>query len=113
ARPPAPLRPVRAGAEPRHEGAPSGAGRGAGSGGGGKKSTEHSDVGGDLVADLDVPPAVASLQVDPDEVFAKRTPRDSLERSRPGRRARSLVATKKGKYTGHRLARRDDTDIAF
>jgi magnesium chelatase subunit D len=60
-----------------------------------------------------VPPAVASLQIHPDEVFAKRTPRDSLERSRPGRRARSLVATKKGKYTGHRLARHDDTDIAF
>lgn len=60
-----------------------------------------------------MPPAVASLRVEADEVFAKRTPRDSLERSRPGRRARSLVATKKGKYTGQRLARREDTDIAF
>jgi Mg-chelatase subunit ChlD len=30
-----------------------------------------------------------------------------------GRRARSLVSTRKGKYESHRLARHDDTDIAF
>ena len=60
-----------------------------------------------------MPPAVAALRVEAEAVFAKRAPRDGLERSRPGRRARSLVATKKGKYTGQRLARREDTDIAF
>jgi len=30
-----------------------------------------------------------------------------------GRRARSLVSTRKGKYESHRLARHEDTDIAF
>ena len=78
-----------------------------------KKARERGDVGGDLVADLDVPPAVASLQVDPDEVFAKRTPRDrSSGRGRAGGRARSSRRRRAStRATGSR--RRDDTDIAF
>jgi magnesium chelatase subunit D len=39
--------------------------------------------------------------------------RDPHERARIGRRARSLVTTRKGKYESHRLARRGDTDIAL
>ncbi|MGB2954012.1 MAG: VWA domain-containing protein [Gaiellaceae bacterium] len=38
---------------------------------------------------------------------------DALERARVGRRARSLVSTRKGKYESHRLARPENTDIAF
>ena len=38
---------------------------------------------------------------------------DRLERARIGRRARSLVSERRGKYGRHRLARRTDTDIAF
>jgi Mg-chelatase subunit ChlD len=56
---------------------------------------------------------VAALDVDVAAVFRRRTDLDRLERSRVGRRARSLVSERKGKYDRHRLARHDDTDIAF
>jgi magnesium chelatase subunit D len=39
-----------------------------------------------------------------DAVFARRPARDRVERSRPGRRARSLASHRKGKYSRHRLA---------
>jgi len=45
-------------------------------------------------------------------VFARRAGRDRLERARIGRRARSLVSLRKGKYARHRLARHGDLDIA-
>ena len=51
--------------------------------------------------------------MDTASVFERTPPRDGLERARVGRRARSLVRTRRGKYAGHRLARHEDTDIAF
>jgi magnesium chelatase subunit D len=49
----------------------------------------------------------------PDPVFAARLQRDRTERSRPGRRARSLASHRKGKYSRHRLAPRHATDVAL
>ena len=48
-----------------------------------------------------------------DVVFAPRTERDRVERSRPGRRARSLASHRKGKYSRHRLAPRHSADVAI
>jgi len=56
---------------------------------------------------------VSALEVNVATVFRRRTDLDRLERSRVGRRARSLVSERKGKYDRHRLARHEDTDIAF
>ncbi len=47
-----------------------------------------------------------------DAVFARRPARDRVERSRPGRRARSLASHRKGKYSRHRLAGRGPADVA-
>jgi Mg-chelatase subunit ChlD len=51
--------------------------------------------------------------VDPSAVFASSRRLDRLERARLGRRARSFVDRRRGKYTRHRLARHGDTDIAL
>jgi Mg-chelatase subunit ChlD len=51
--------------------------------------------------------------VDAARVFARRPRADRLERARLGRRARSLVARRRGKYTRHRLARPGDRDLAL
>jgi magnesium chelatase subunit D len=48
----------------------------------------------------------------PDSVFAPRLQRDRTERSRPGRRARSLASHRKGKYSRHRLAPKHSGDVA-
>ena len=48
-----------------------------------------------------------------DAVFARRQQRDRTERSRPGRRARSLACHRRGKYSRHRLAPRHATDVAI
>jgi Mg-chelatase subunit ChlD len=48
-----------------------------------------------------------------DAVFARRLRRDRTERSRPGRRARSLASHRKGKYSRHRLAPHRATDVAI
>ncbi len=48
-----------------------------------------------------------------DAVFAPRLQRDRTERSRPGRRARSLASHRRGKYSRHRLAPRHATDVAI
>jgi Mg-chelatase subunit ChlD len=53
------------------------------------------------------------MQVDPTAVFAVGRRLDRLERARLGRRARSFVDRRRGKYTRHRLARRGDTDVAL
>jgi Mg-chelatase subunit ChlD len=58
-------------------------------------------------------PGVSALEVDVTAVLGRREPLDRLERSRTGRRARSLVSERKGKYDRHRLARHEDADIAF
>jgi magnesium chelatase subunit D len=46
-------------------------------------------------------------------VFHQRRRTDRIERARLGRRARSFVGRRRGKYTRHRLARPGDHDIAF
>ncbi len=48
-----------------------------------------------------------------DAVFGQRLRRDRTERTRPGRRARSLASHRKGKYSRHRLAPRRATDVAL
>jgi len=45
-------------------------------------------------------------------VFGRRLARDRVERSRPGRRARSLASHRKGKYSRHRIAGRMSADVA-
>jgi len=45
-------------------------------------------------------------------VLERKLPRDSLERARIGRRARSLVSLRKGKYTRPRLPRGAVSDVA-
>jgi magnesium chelatase subunit D len=52
------------------------------------------------------------MRVDPSVVFAGHRRRDRLERARLGRRARSFVGRRRGKYTRHRLARPSDHDVA-
>jgi magnesium chelatase subunit D len=56
---------------------------------------------------------VEGLRVDPTQVFASKRRLDRLERARLGRRARSFVGRRRGKYTRHRLARRGHSDLAF
>jgi magnesium chelatase subunit D len=56
---------------------------------------------------------VEALRVDPAAVFAGRRRVDRYERATLGRRARSFVGRRRGKYTRHRLARPGDRDIAF
>jgi Mg-chelatase subunit ChlD len=53
------------------------------------------------------------MRVDPAHVFAGLRRRDRLERARIGRRARSYVGRRRGKYARHRLAGPADRDIAF
>jgi magnesium chelatase subunit D len=53
------------------------------------------------------------LDVRTDTVFEHRPRRDRTERSRPGRRARSLASHRKGKYSRHRLAPHHATDVAL
>jgi magnesium chelatase subunit ChlD-like protein len=53
------------------------------------------------------------MRVDPSVLFTGRRRLDRLERARLGRRARSFVDRRRGKYTRHRLARPGDTDIAL
>ena len=58
-------------------------------------------------------PAVESVRVDPSRVFEHRRRSDRVERARSGRRARSFVGRRRGKYARHRLARPGDTDLAL
>jgi magnesium chelatase subunit D len=53
------------------------------------------------------------LVADAAKVFERLPVRDRLERARIGRRARSRVSERKGKYARHRLARRQETDVAY
>jgi magnesium chelatase subunit D len=50
--------------------------------------------------------------VNAEVVFVRRLARDRVERSRPGRRARSLASHRKGKYSRHRLAALGASDVA-
>src|SRR5207342_2295160 len=92
------------------EGAPPPAGRGARGGADAKKS---SGLAVETALEPEGAPGVAALEVDVAGVLGRRPPLDRLERSRTGRRARSLVSERKGKYDRHRLARHEDADIAF
>jgi len=51
--------------------------------------------------------------VDPARVFEHRRRSERVERARSGRRARSFVGRRRGKYARHRLARPGDTDLAL
>jgi magnesium chelatase subunit D len=57
-------------------------------------------------------PEIASIDVDVRSVFETPKRRDAVERSAVGRRGRSLVSSRRGKYSRHRLARPGDYDIA-
>jgi magnesium chelatase subunit D len=52
------------------------------------------------------------MSIDPATVFGGHRPRDRVERAGLGRRARSFVGRRRGKYTRHRLARPGDDDVA-
>jgi magnesium chelatase subunit D len=52
------------------------------------------------------------MRVDARAVFSGRRRRDRVERFRLGRRARSFVGRRRGKYTRHRLAGAGDRDVA-
>ena len=52
------------------------------------------------------------MRIDPAAVFGGHRRRDRVERGRLGRRARSLVGRRRGKYARHRLARPGDHDVA-
>jgi Mg-chelatase subunit ChlD len=51
--------------------------------------------------------------VDPARVFEHSGRADRVERARLGRRARSFVSRRRGKYSRHRLARHGDSDLAL
>jgi magnesium chelatase subunit D len=56
---------------------------------------------------------VTAVGADAARVFELPPGRDRFERGALGRRARSLVRLRRGKYSRHRLARRGDRDVAF
>jgi magnesium chelatase subunit D len=57
-------------------------------------------------------PEVHRLEVLHEHVFGRRLDRDRLERSGLGRRARSLVSLRRGKYTRARLGALHEADVA-
>lgn len=58
------------------------------------------------------PPAIADIAVDAARAFPERPRPDRLERGAIGRRERSLVALRRGKYSRSRLAGSADVDVA-
>lgn len=58
------------------------------------------------------PPDIARLAADAGKVLGARTQRDARERSGLGRRARSLVSRRAGKYARHRLTDPGAHDVA-
>lgn len=58
------------------------------------------------------PPAIADVAVDAARAFSERPRSDRLERGAIGRRERSLVALRRGKYSRSRLAGPADVDVA-
>src|SRR5207253_7431083 len=113
ARAPAAGRSVRAAPEPRAGARPAAARRGARPGTLKKSRSEPGDLGLELEAAPKGAPGIDRLDVRADDVFARRLQRDRTERSRPGRRARSLASHRKGKYSRHRLAPEHATDVAL
>ena len=60
----------------------------------------------------DAVPAIADVDAEVARVFSVEVRADKHERGAVGRRERSLVSLRRGKYSRHRLARRDDVDVA-
>jgi magnesium chelatase subunit D len=58
-------------------------------------------------------PQIASVELDPTTILHSSARDDRLERGAIGRRDRSLVALRRGKYSRHRLARAGDVDLAL
>src|SRR5207244_3759807 len=112
ARPPAAGRPVRAATVPRASSRTPAARRGARAGTLKKSRSTPGELGLQLEAAPKGAPGIDRLDVRADAVFAWQLQRDRTERSRPGRRARSLTSHRKGKYSRHRLAPRAPTDVA-
>ncbi len=65
-----------------------------------------------MEAPLKGAPGIQPLPVDAEAVFEHRRRRDRSERTRPGRRLRSLASHRKGKYTRPRLASPPSADVA-
>ena len=107
-------RPVRAGAAGRAAGAPAPARRRARSRGDPKKSGGPGEVGPELESRPDGAsrPSRASRSTRP-RCSAATAAATGSSAARLGRRARSLVGLRRGKYTRHRLARPGDRDVAF
>lgn len=61
----------------------------------------------------EVVPEIADVDADTAVAFAVETRSDKHERGAIGRRERSLVSLRRGKYSRHRLARPGDADVAF
>src|SRR6185503_10429021 len=78
-----------------------------------KKSRGEGELALEVDSTPDGAPAIESVRVDPSSVFEHRRRSDRVERARSGRRARSFVGRRRGKYARHRLARPGDTDLAF
>jgi magnesium chelatase subunit D len=60
----------------------------------------------------DAAPEIANVDAAAARAFAVRARSDKHERGAIGRRERSLVALRRGKYSRHRLARPGDADVA-
>ena len=79
-----------------------------------KKSGGPGEAGTDTeLEELEGRPGVAELEVDAERVLDRPVSPDRLERGAIGRRDRSLVALRRGKYSRSRLAARRDRDVAF
>ena len=63
--------------------------------------------------ELEARPGIVELDVDTARVLDAPSPPDRLERGAIGRRDRSLVALRRGKYSRPRIAGRRDRDVAF
>ena len=61
---------------------------------------------------LEAVPEIHEVEVDAGEVLAPPPPRDARERGAIGRRERSLVSLRRGKYSRHRLPGAGPVDVA-
>jgi magnesium chelatase subunit D len=61
---------------------------------------------------LEAVPEIHEVEADPERVLSLPPQKDALERGAIGRRDRSLVALRRGKYSRHRLAGAGPVDVA-
>jgi magnesium chelatase subunit D len=79
-----------------------------------KKNAGPGEAGLDAPLEkLEARPGIVELDVDTARVLDAPSPPDRLERGAIGRRDRSLVALRRGKYSRPRIAGRRDRDVAF